>query len=193
MPLYNSTYLSDRSRNTSFRERVEMYSHTDKPLTDTFDIFLSHSFLDKSVVQGLYLELTAMGFSVYVDWIIDPDLDRSNVTKESAKRIRDRMKSCRALLLAISVNAAISKWMPWELGFIDGDKGLCAIIPISDSKEYTYKGYEYLKLYPYVKKANNSEGKEMLWVIESGLRYSTLNYWMIGGEVSSRMVDIDWL
>lgn len=50
----------------------------------SFDIFLSHSYLDKEDVEGLYIELTRMGFKVYVDWIIDPNLVRTNVTKTTA-------------------------------------------------------------------------------------------------------------
>lgn len=75
-----------------------------------FDIFLSHSFLDKEVVKGLYNTLTEQGFSVYVDWIVDSDLNRSFVTKESAEKIRKRMDQSRSLLYAISTNAEMSKW-----------------------------------------------------------------------------------
>ena len=60
-----------------------------KKLIRGFYIFLSHSFLDKDEVEGLYIELTNQGYSVYVDWIIDPHLDRTNVTKASAKLIQN--------------------------------------------------------------------------------------------------------
>lgn len=192
MPIYHSTYLLNRFRNAGTNERVKMFSAADTPMSTTFDVFLSHSFLDREIVKGLYLELTEMGFSVYVDWIVDDDLDRNNVTKDSAEKIRKRMKASKTLLLAISVNAKISKWMPWELGFMDGDKGLCAVIPVSDaSREVSYKGYEYLKLYPHIKKISTTQGEELLWVIESAYRYRILQEWIAGGAFYSRNVNID--
>ncbi|WP_416850670.1 hypothetical protein [Flavobacterium sp. LT1R49] len=36
-------------------------------------------------------ELSNQGYSVYVDWIIDPELDRNNITKKSATLIRSRL------------------------------------------------------------------------------------------------------
>ena len=54
-----------------------MFSIKNVPVSTKFDIFLSHSFLDKAEVQGLYQELTDFGYSVYVDWVVDPHLDRT--------------------------------------------------------------------------------------------------------------------
>jgi hypothetical protein len=58
---------------------------------DQFDIFLSHSFLDKKIIYGIYLELTKLGYSVYIDWLKDPELNRTNVTIETADKIRERL------------------------------------------------------------------------------------------------------
>jgi hypothetical protein len=89
---------------------------------NTFDIFLSHSSSDAELVVGLKLTLEDMGFTVYVDWIEDPKLSRSDVTKETAMALKARMKQCKSLLYAFSENASNSKWMPWELGYFDGIK-----------------------------------------------------------------------
>jgi hypothetical protein len=160
----------------------------------TYDIFLSHSFLDKSEVKGLYLELTSYGYSVYVDWIVDPQLDRSNVTKASAELIRNRMKSSKSLLLAISTNADLSKWIPWELGFVDGNTNKCAIIPVSKERipPKAFKGKEYLKLYPFIKKHPlENQTKGSLWVIESEYKYSLFKKWFESGVLeSNRNVNI---
>ena len=45
--------------------------------TDRFDVFLSHARVDEDVVYGAKRELERYGFSVYVDWIVDTQLDRS--------------------------------------------------------------------------------------------------------------------
>lgn len=95
--------------------------------------------------------LTEQGFSVYVDWIVDPDLNRNFVTKESAENIRKRMDQSRSLLYAISIHAEMSKWMPWELGYIDGhSRHKCAILPVAKTSASKFERMEYLKLYPIV-------------------------------------------
>jgi hypothetical protein len=132
MALYTSDYLKNLSRNKTSNQQRSL--NEQRNLTHiSFDIFLCHSYLDKEEVEGLYLELTKMGFTVYVDWIIDPDLDRNIVTKESAERVRKRLRASKTLLLAISANAALSKWMPWELGYVDGNTQRCALMPVAPS------------------------------------------------------------
>lgn len=131
MAIYSSEYLKGVASRKQQLFEQKLFSVKNTPVNTPFDIFLSHSFLDKTDVQGLYQELTDFGFTVYVDWIVDPHLDRTNVTKASANLIQGRLKSSKTLLLAISTNAAMSKWMPWELGYVDGHTNKCAIIPVS--------------------------------------------------------------
>jgi len=130
----------------------------------TYDIFLSHSFLDANEIRKIRQLLQNFGHTVYVDWEEDPQLDRSKVNKETAKRIRTRMCCCRSLFFAISGNSSNSKWMPWELGFSDAFSGKVAIMPILDRPTYNdiYDGQEYLGLYPYV-----SGDTVSLWIHES--------------------------
>jgi len=131
-----------------------------------FDIFLSHAYTDKVVVVGLYSILTGTGFSVYVDWIHDRHrLDRNNVTAANAAILRERMHQCDALFYATTRSHTTSKWMPWECGYFDGydsktDHGLIqaghvAILPVVDSPHSTFKGQEYLGLYPIAQKGNS--------------------------------------
>ncbi|MEZ5814434.1 MAG: toll/interleukin-1 receptor domain-containing protein [Alphaproteobacteria bacterium] len=119
----------------------------------SYDIFLSHSFSDADLVLGAKKLLERGGFTVYVDWIEDPHLDRSRVTKETAQHIKERMHSCRRLVYATSENSKDSKWMPWELGYFDGHKpGEVAILPLMESERADFKGQEYLSLYPILRK-----------------------------------------
>lgn len=179
--LYSSKYLRNIAASKSSSESQKMYSVKNE-YHAYFDIFLSHSFLDKDEVEGLYLELTRMGYKVYVDWIIDPNLDRNNVTKATATFIRNRLKSSKTLLLAISVNASISRWMPWELGYVDGNTNKCAIIPVSRDAipPSSYKGVEYLLLYPFIKKALDTNNRERLWIIEESKKYIVFEQWLSG-------------
>lgn len=50
---------------------------------ETFDVFLSYNINDKIVVRGIYYMLAKMGYKVYVDFIVDPQMSRSNVTKDT--------------------------------------------------------------------------------------------------------------
>lgn len=177
MGFYTKSYLeslSSRNRDShTFRNTV----NEGKRLS-TFDIFLSHSYKDKPYILGLYMDLTAKGFTVYVDWIIDPHLQRDNVTKETVNKIRGRMKQSRSLIYATSENASRSKWMPWELGFMDGDKGRCAILPITDHKDDHFRGQEFLSVYPVIKKDHDRYSDSELVVKVDDHTESRMKNWL---------------
>lgn len=194
MGIYSSSYLKDIASSKQRLFEQKLFSAQNVSEHKEFDIFLSHSFLDRDEVQGLYQELTDFGYSVYVDWIVDPHLDRSNVTKESASLVRKRMKCSKSLLLAISVNASMSKWIPWELGYVDGNTNRCAIIPVSKERipPKSFEGKEYLSLYPFIKKLPVRETNEdILWVIEAEYSYSQFDRWFLDGIIrENRNVNI---
>lgn len=147
----------------------------------SYDIFLSHSSSDARHVAGLKLELEDLGYSVYVDWINDPELDRTAVSKDNANLLRTRMKQCDSLFYAFSKNASSSTWMPWELGYFDGIKGYVAIVPILKSEESSFKGNEYLGLYPYIDiQEMTATKKQCLWVNESINVYVPYDQWIKG-------------
>jgi hypothetical protein len=57
------------------------------------------------------------GLSVYVDSVVDPQLDREKVTVDTAELLRGRMNRSRFLLYTTSTASTQSRWMPWELGY----------------------------------------------------------------------------
>jgi hypothetical protein len=124
-----------------------------------FDVFLSHSISDAKLVLGIVAFLETQGLRVYVDWIVDREMDRSTVTSATAERLRDRMRQSSCLIYAHSSRSSASKWMPWELGHFDGFKAAVAILPIAQTAQTSYSGQEYLSLYPYVDRKTMS-----LWV-----------------------------
>ena len=90
--------------------------------TKTYDIFLSHAFKDAELILGVKVKLEGYGHSVYVDWVDDPQLDRSAVTPETAATLRQRMACCRSLFYSTTEASSNSKWMPWECGYVDGSR-----------------------------------------------------------------------
>ncbi|MBP5517645.1 MAG: toll/interleukin-1 receptor domain-containing protein [Bacteroidales bacterium] len=143
-----------------------------------YDIFLSHSSKDKELIAGLKMILEDLGFSVYVDWS-DDALNPNDVTPETAKILRERMKQCKSLVYAFSENASNSKWMPWELGYFDALKNSrVAVLPISQTAKYAYKGSEFVGVY-YVVQIDQIQGKdeEALWV-HKGDDYVNFKFWL---------------
>lgn len=120
-----------------------------------FDIFLSHSFHDAELILGVRTILQRAGKRVYVDWIDDPELDRTKVSKLTASRLRERMNQCSSLIYAATKAATFSKWMPWELGYFDGRKNAesVAIMPLVSYPGESL-GQEYLGLYPTLERAS---------------------------------------
>ncbi len=150
MAYFTESHFRYYRENLNESQRSFSYS-AGRDINTIFDIFISYNINDKAIIYGVYNELTEMGFKVYVDFIIDPDLNRQNVTVETARRIRARLENSKSLIYAQSPNAAMSRWMPWELGVVDGHTKKCAILPIFACITDVYNKQEYLKLYPVIK------------------------------------------
>lgn len=147
--------------------------------TKTYDIFLSHCTKDKKKVAGLKLEIEDMGYSVYIDWIDDPQLDRSNVNKATALTLQERMRNCHCLIYAFSEYSGDSKWMPWELGYFDGIKGKVAVLPITSKTGDNFNGTEYLGIYYYITVDKPLGGsKDTLWIRETATKYVIFESWL---------------
>jgi len=77
--------------------------------------------------------------------------------------------------------------MPWELGFFDGFRpdGV-AIMPVLDSPMDSFRGQEYLGLYPIVQKDTYKNGTPDVFVEEFGARWSTLKRFGTGQPLWSK-------
>jgi hypothetical protein len=118
-------------------------------VTQTFDIFLSHYSEDATIIAGVKALMEADGLRVYVDWVDDPQLDRTRVTAANARTLRTRMDHSRHLVYASSRTSSSSRWMPWELGYFDGHRtGHISILPIVEPAQPNFAGVEFLGLYP---------------------------------------------
>jgi len=143
--------------------------------SDTFDVFLSHSISDADLVLGIKNLLEERGLKVYVDWETDTQLDRSKVNPETADMLRRRMKQSTSLLYLATESASSSKWMPWELGYFDGLRsGQVAVMPLLDNETDSFKGQEYLGLYPTVTKDTYRGSSRTDVFVEGSGKWTTL-------------------
>lgn len=150
------------------------------------DIFLSHAFDDKDLILGVALTLEDLGYSVCLDWRDDPSLDRENVNRSTALKLRERMRNSKCLFFATTENTSSSRWMPWELGFKDGQSNRSAILPVQDARPDNYKGREYLGIYPYITQQQSDKEEEKLWVRWSSTCYIVFDAWLEGKEPYKR-------
>lgn len=148
---------------------------------DTFDIFLSHASKDADLILGVKAILESQSYKVYVDWVDDAQLDRSKVTTQTAELLRTRMRQSKSLVWVATEAASDSKWMPWELGYFDGFKpNQVAILPLVDNTYETFKGQEYLAIYPIVGKDVYRTGASDVFVEGAGRGWTTLKNFASG-------------
>lgn len=108
-------YLSRLSRRSEYesaddyRQRVADDNHRIFQNKSNFDLFLSHSFLDREEVANLIALFNGCGYSVYVDWAYDSQLSRNAVTKETARVLRQRMNQSKGLAYIATGNSTNSK------------------------------------------------------------------------------------
>src|SRR5262245_6777159 len=79
---------------------IEIRKSASTPMIVDFDIFMSHSYEDVEVIGGIKAIIEQNGLSVYVDWIEDAQMNRGQVTPETADTLRKRMAHCKFLLYA---------------------------------------------------------------------------------------------
>ena len=172
MALLNEEEVRSAARRTTDRlakAATAVLKEESSTAKQRFDIFLSHSIKDAEIVLGVMRIIENTGKTVYVDWVHDPKLDRSNVSPNTARALRARMTQCDALLYLQSRQSSSSRWMPWELGYFDGYNGNVAILPVVTERGATeFKGEEYLGLYPFADVATiRGTSNNELWINRS--------------------------
>ncbi len=109
-------------------------------------VFLSHSHNDTELIQIAETMLIMQGAWVYID---HKDLSLpSTPNTETARQLRVKIKNCNKFVMVASDKALASKWVPWELGFADGEKPAedIAILPVQETPG-SWTGSEYVGLY----------------------------------------------
>lgn len=190
--ILNMNYLYQVSNTKNFRyefAQKRVLNENDQQFrndsADKYDISLSHSYMDKELVCAVVDLFNSAGYSIYIDWMNDQQLNRSEVTATTADILRKRMRMSKGLAYVATGNSSNSKWCPWELGYADAAKnGRCAILPIMKKEGESFKGQEYLGLYPFIDYETRKGTQEYeFWVNdpENG-NYISLRKWLSGGK-----------
>ena len=128
-------------------------------------VFLSHSQKDEEYLPLIITLLENHGAPVYVD--VKDDSLPEVPSVETAKILRESLSTCRKFILFVTSNTKSSKWIPWELGVGDGDKGPrnLALIPAADHTwDQKWAEQEYLGLYDRIVWANFKDQKHE-WLV----------------------------
>lgn len=188
MALFTESAVRARARremaNFSKSASAVLVEHIEKQAAEkSWDIFLSHAYLDREMLSGTVLSIEDLGYSVYIDWREDPKLDRTQVTPATAGILRERMRSSKCLFFSVTPSATESAWMKWELGWKDGQNNRSAILPIESGDTDSWKGQQFLGLYPYVAGGTiNGSQQEELWIHRSETCYVIFKSWLGGKE-----------
>lgn len=144
----------------------ESFSINDSNRVDSsdrqYDIFLSYCFSDKDYAIKIVNLFEKHGYAVYID-LRDPKLSRSKVDRKTVERISAIMNRCKSLVYVHTASATMSKWCPWELGYMSGKKNFrCATILLTEDKE-EFPRQEYLDIYPYIDFEKDTKGNYQFW------------------------------
>ena len=129
-------------------------------------MFLSHSSKDSDLVVGAIRILENHGGKVYVDEI-DPQMP-PYTTEKTAALLKDRIHQTSRFVLLASKNSRDSRWVPWELGVADGDKGLerIALFPaVDEPNDKSWVSWEYLGLYRRIVWGDLKGYEKRLWMV----------------------------
>lgn len=118
--------------------------------------FLCHSHKDRELAKGLQVLMKENGWDLYIDWE-DTELP-STPNKETANRIKTKIKTTDWFLFLATDNSTQSRWCPWEIGFADSTKGYDNILIIPTEDDYgAWYGNEYLQLYKKIDEGSDKQ------------------------------------
>jgi len=118
-------------------ERIESESVQNKK---TYDVFISHSYLDYFLLIGIKDELNSKNVSVYCDWIGDNDFLKRSLTSEYTEIVlKKRIEQSRNVLFVQTNNSMdehgkiASKWVQMELEYANEKSKPLYCLNLNDS------------------------------------------------------------
>ena len=164
MAIISKKYLNELCDRKYIRESFQIGDSNRIDSNDKqYDVFLSYCYTDKEYAIKIVNLIEKHGYSVYID-LRDPKLSRSSIDKATVKRISSIMNRCKSLVYVHTASSTMSKWCPWELGYMSGKKNFrCATILLTNDKE-DFPRQEYLDIYPYLDYGKDNKQQLQIWV-----------------------------
>lgn len=121
----------------------------------TYDLFISHSYLDREIVSDIVRKMNDCGLNCYVDWTADSDfLKRALVSDFTKEVLKARMKSSRKLLYLSSSNSRSSSWVDFELKYYQEEvQNDIWMIILDGDDAHDFKQIDYTKIESYFTKS----------------------------------------
>lgn len=134
----------------------------------TKNVFLSYSSKDFEYLPFIIKTLKNHGGIPYIDKGDDRLPNPPSV--ETARVLKNAIKSCKRLVVFVTTNSKDSKWIPWELGIGDGAKTNydIALFPTTENKyETSWLEQEYLGLYSRIVWGLINGYEKELWMVHN--------------------------
>jgi hypothetical protein len=128
--------------------------------------FVSYSSKDVDAVRGVIRVLEGHGATVYVDKK-DPALT-GQTAQAIATTLRSRVAACKKLIVFATENTKTSKWVPWELGLGDGNKGranVCIFPGPDKAGDKAWLEQEYFGVYDRIIWGNYTNETKLQWLV----------------------------
>lgn len=174
--------FNELSRYNNFSKSILSEDHTlGGDAADNYDIFLSHSSIDKSYFRNLRNFFSQYGANIYIDQFDENLPNRTSV--QTANLLVNKISSYRKFIVLVTENSLNSNWVPWELGFAHGRKrhNDIALMPISEyGTEEDWVNYEYLGLYNKIVKIQDRKTQKDQWCLfdVKERKYFYLSKWL---------------
>jgi len=139
----------ERTRTYTAINEASAIKDSRKATATEVSIFLSHKHDQKKELQEAIALLRKVNINVYVDW---EDQGMPKTTSGiTAKRLKQKIQSCKKFILLATEQAIGSIWCNWELGIGDVHKyeNNIALLVIKENSG-NWSGSEYLQIYPVI-------------------------------------------
>lgn len=107
--------------NYSPEELVKFLNSNSIESKKKYDIFISHSYLDKDLVKNMKNTINFLNLSCYYDWTSDQDFLKRNLISDYTKEVlKKRIEQSKALILVLTHNVIAdgeitSEWIKMEI------------------------------------------------------------------------------
>ena len=163
MANFSKKYLNELCQKRYIRDSLNLNENNRiDSINKQYDLFLSYCYTDKEYAIKIVNLFEKHGFTVYID-LKDPRLNRNKVDRNTVNRISSIMNRCKSLVYVHTASAKMSRWCPWELGYMSGKKNFrCATILLTEDKE-EFPRQEYLDIYPYLDYEKDNNNNYQIW------------------------------